>query len=273
MTNTNNIRNIKVKDFLVSYSDAGPVDSQAVIFIHGFPLNKSMWNGQADVLKSKYRVIAYDVRGHGNSEFGKDSFTVEQFARDLINFMDILRIEKAALCGLSMGGYIALNAILNYPERFDALILCDTNCIADTPETREKRMKTIETTIQNGVEKFAEDNLKNLFAPQSFMLRKEEITAVKQMMTDTSKESLVRTLRALSEREETCSKLHKIKVPVLIMVGELDTITSPSEVQRMHEKIRGSMLKIITNAGHMSNLENPTEFNDYFLDFVNSIYG
>ncbi len=122
-----------------------------------------------EVLKENYRVIAYDVRGHGNSDAGTEDFSIDLFATDLLNLMDALKIDKAILCGLSMGGYIALNAVENYPDRFDALILSDTTCTADTPEAKEKRMKTIESIRKNGVEKFADESITNLFAPESFV--------------------------------------------------------------------------------------------------------
>jgi 3-oxoadipate enol-lactonase len=136
---------INVNNISISYLDAGPVDAPVIVFIHGFPFNKSMWKSQVEALKAQYRVIAYDVRGHGDSDSGTVQFSIEQFVSDLIGFLDALKVEKVTLCGLSMGGYIALNAIQNFAKRFDALILCDTQCIADTPETKEKRMKAIES--------------------------------------------------------------------------------------------------------------------------------
>ena len=134
---------ITVNDLTVSYNDDGQDGAPVIIFIHGFPFNKSMWDKQFNALKNNYRVIAYDVRGHGNSDAGTGDFSIELFVKDLLNFMDALKIDKTMLCGLSMGGYIALNAVENFPNRFDALILSDTNCIADIPEVKEKRMKTI----------------------------------------------------------------------------------------------------------------------------------
>lgn len=102
---------ITVNDLSVSYSDEGPVSGAVLLFIHGFPFNKSMWNMQIDALKAEYRVIAYDVRGHGNSDAGDENFSIDLFTNDLLFLMDALNLEKPILCGLSMGGYIALNAI------------------------------------------------------------------------------------------------------------------------------------------------------------------
>ena len=162
-----------INNLLVSYTDEGKEGSPVIIFIHGFPFNKSMWNLQVESLKDDYRLITYDIRGHGNSDAGNEDFSIDLFANDLIGLMDALKIDKAILCGLSMGGYIALNAIEKHKERFDALILSDTQCIADTPEAKEKRIKAIESIRKTGVEKYAEESIKNLFASESFTTRRK----------------------------------------------------------------------------------------------------
>lgn len=262
---------ISVNNQTVSYIDEGTTNSPTIIFIHGFPLNKSMWNKQVEILKENYRVIAYDIRGHGNTDAGNDNFSIELFVNDLLNLMDTLKIEKTILCGFSMGGYIALNAIENYPERFIALLLCDTNCKNDMPEAIEKRMKAIESIKEKGLERYTEESLKKLFAPISFTKHIEEIAIVREMIMKTSKQSLFRTLHALIERTETCTKLHEIKVPVLIMVGKEDEITPPDVALLMHEKIKDSIIHIIDNAGHLSNMENSREFNNQLSGFLSSI--
>ena len=267
----NNIK-IAVNDLSVSYNDEGKTGDPVIIFIHGFPFNKSMWDKQMESLKHGYRVIAYDVRGHGGSDTGTEDFSIELFATDLLNLMDTLKIDKAMLCGLSMGGYIALNAVENYPDRFDALILSDTTCLADTSEAKEKRIKTIENIRKNGVEKFADESIKNLFARESFSTKKNEIAAVREMIVHTEEESLCKTLRAFYERKETCSKLSDIYVPVLIMVGEEDKITPLAAAQLMQEKIKDSLLSIMEHAGHLINIENPLEFNNQLEEFVSTVY-
>src|SRR5690606_41592977 len=102
-----------------------------IIFLHSFPFDKTMWHGQLEFLKSTHRVIACDIRGFGQSTDETSQLSMDLFADDNIQFMDTLKIEKAIICGLSMGGFIALNLMKRYPERFSALILCDTQCIAD----------------------------------------------------------------------------------------------------------------------------------------------
>lgn len=263
---------ITVNNHVVSFTDDGPIGAPVIIFIHGFPFNKSMWNTQIEALKNNFHVIAYDVRGHGNSDSGDSDFSIDLFVSDLLSFMNVLKINNTILVGLSMGGYIALNAVENYPDRFDALILSDTQCVADTPEVKEKRMNAIEAIRKSGVENYADESIKNLFAPESFTTRKEEVADIREMIVKTSGESLCSTLLALSIRNETCSKLAEIKVPVLILVGKEDKITPPAAAQLMHEKIKNSSLHIIDHAGHLSNMENPNEFNDQLKKFVASVY-
>lgn len=262
---------IVVKNLTVSYNDEGPKGAPVIILIHGFPFNKSMWNDQIEMLTENFRVISYDIRGFGNSDAGTDDFSIELFVNDLLGLMDALKIEKAMLCGLSMGGYIALNAIENHPKRFNALILCDTNCVADTPEAVEKRMTTIENIDKHGVELFANESIKNLFAPISFVTNQEKIAVVKAMILKATVPSLTATLLALTKRKETCNKLPDIKVPVLILVGEDDKITPPAAARQMHKNIKGSILNVIENAGHLSNIENSYEFNIHLEKFISTI--
>ena len=263
-------KNIKipVRTINISYNDRGPEDVPVIIFIHGFPFNKSMWEAQTEELKLTNRVIAYDVRGHGDTDEGDEDFSIALFVDDLIGLMDELKIDSAILCGLSMGGYIALLAMEKYPNRFNGLVLCDTNCKADTPEAKEKRMMTIESIKKNGVEKFVDGMIKNLFAAQSFISKKPAINHVKEMMLKTSQSALCKTLLALAERAETCGKLTEIHVPVLIMAGYEDNITPPSIARLLHEKIEGSRLHIINHAGHVANIENPEDFTEQLKMFI-----
>jgi pimeloyl-ACP methyl ester carboxylesterase len=223
---------------------------------------------QVEALKEHYRVIAYDIRGHGNSDPGIDEYFIELFVNDLLRFMEKLGIEKTILCGLSLGGYIALNAVLKYPDRFDGLILNDTQCIADTSEIKENRCIAIIRIKEKGVEQYADESLKKLFSPGSIISNQNVIAEVKAMIINTPKQTLYKTLHALAERKETCSRLQEINIPVLIMVGKEDKITPIAAAQQMHEKILNSKLEIIQQAGHLSNLEDPTAFNTHLVNFL-----
>ena len=141
MTQGHNLT-LPVYNLQISYDDVGE-GSIPVIFLHGYPFDKSMWQGQLDFLQKTHRLIAIDIRGFGESTDEESYLSMDTFGNDLMQFMDKLGLEKAIICGLSMGGYIALNVVKRFPEKFKALILCDTQCIADTPEAKTKRFKTI----------------------------------------------------------------------------------------------------------------------------------
>lgn len=260
-----------VNKHTISYFDQGPEKAPVIVFIHGFPFSKSMWRKQAEALKESARVIAYDVRGHGDSDSGTENLSIDLFVQDLISLLDKLNTDKVILCGLSMGGYIALKAIEDHPERFRALILCDSNCVADTPEAKDKRMKAIETIRVKGVKKYVDESIENLLAAENFTTKPGLVTEIRTMMVNTAWQTLVNTLQALSTRKETCSKLQEIRIPVLIIVGHEDIVTPPEAAKFIHEQVKGSVLNILPDAGHLSNLENPEQFNNILKKFIASV--
>ena len=259
---------IKLHDITVCYSDDGNHESPPIIFIHGFPFNKSMWHLQVAALKDNYRVISYDVRGHGKTDTGSQDFSIALFTQDFIALINELELEKVTLCGLSMGGYIALDAMENHRDRFNALILCDTQCAAETPEAYEKKMQAIENIKVNRKEQFADESIKNLFAPESYNTKQIEVAHILETIMDTNTEALCKTLEALATRNSTCEKLSEIEVPVLILVGKEDRVTPPAASRLMNGKISGSEMLTIVHAGHVSNMENPEIFNGAMINFM-----
>jgi 3-oxoadipate enol-lactonase len=250
-----------------SYDDLGD-GHDPIIFIHGFPFDKSTWEPQMEFLKNSHRVIAYDIRGFGKSIDADNSYSINALADDLIKLMDVLKISKASICGLSMGGYIALNAIKRFPGRFSALILADTQCMADTFEAREGRYKTIEEIKSEGIKGFGEGFIKKAFYKESFETRKEVVEKTKRVVLSNTSKAITDGLTALAERIETCSSLHNISVPTLILCGKEDELTPVEKSEYMHKEINNSELKIIEKAGHLSNLEQPDVFNKHLKEFL-----
>ena len=261
---------IPVNNFDLSYDDLGE-GNIPIIFLHGFPFDKTMWQGQLDFLKSSYRVIACDIRGFGKSTDEKSPLRIDLFAEDLIAFMDKLNIEKAIVCGLSMGGFITLNAHQRFPDRFEALILADTQCIADTPEVKEKRYEAISEIEVNGVANFNEGFIKKVFHKDSFTNKKELVKELRSVVFSNSEHIIQQGLVALAERSETCSTLDKINLPTLIICGREDIVTPLAQSEAMKKSIPGATLQIIENAGHVSNLEHADEFNKHLLDFLETL--
>lgn len=253
----------------VHYIDDG-VNSQdpPLVLIHGFPFALDMWKPQIEFFKKNYRVISYDIRGHGSTEDGDGQYTVELFVDDLIALLDHLKVTRAAVCGLSMGGYIALRAIERNPERISCLVLCDTGPQADSNEVKLRRAANIKAVKADGVETFAGGFLKAIFRPESFVSKPSEIEAVRQMIEANSEIGICGTLLALASRTDTTDSLDLIKVPTLILVGDQDKICPPKLSELMDSKIQNSEIHIIPNAAHMSNLENAEEFNKHLSNFL-----
>mgnify|MGYP006192913765 FL=1 len=261
---------MSLNDFNLSYDDVGE-GTIPIIFLHGYPFDKTMWQGQLEFLKSSYRLIPCDIRGFGKSTDEESALSIDLFAEDLIQFMDKLSIEKAIICGLSMGGFIALNAIQKFPDRFEALILCDTQCIADTPEVKEKRYKIIEEIESDGATNFNEGFIKSVFHNDSLTNEKELVEQLRNVVFSNSKQIIKQGLIALAERSETCSNLSEIAIPTLIICGREDEVTPLAQSEFMNAAIKGSKLQVIDNAGHVSNLEQPYEFNKHLHNFLTAL--
>lgn len=260
----------EVNNITISYMDVGE-GNIPILFLHGFPFDKSTWKKQIDGLQATNRVIACDIRGFGESTDEETHLSIELFAEDLILFMDKLNIKKVIICGLSMGGYIALNAIKRFPERFEALILCDTQCVADTAEVKEKRKKTIEQINHDGTDTFNENFIKSVFHPHSFFDKSAHVEKLQNIVFANPKSIITAGLTALSERSETCSTLSSIDVPTLIICGREDKVTPLEQSEFMHTKIKNSFLKIIDIAGHVSNIEHPNVFNKHIQYFITTL--
>jgi 3-oxoadipate enol-lactonase len=259
---------VLVSDLNFFYTDSGKTSAPTVVFIHGFPFDHTMWEEQAALAAPSFRVITYDQRGHGRTGVGDGQYIFESFADDLFRLLDTLHVNKAILCGLSMGGYVALRAAERSPERILGLILCDTRSEADGNEAKLKRAASIKTVREAGVQAFAEGFLKAIFAPSSFTEKPEAVEKIRRVMTANLPQGICGTLIALATRTDTTPVLAAVQVPTLILVGEHDSITPPAAAKAMHERIPHSQMAVIPRAAHMSNLENPTAFNKELTSFL-----
>ncbi len=251
--------------------DEGESDAQPIVLIHGFPFSHEMWNPQIEVFAKQFRVIAYDLRGHGKSGVGDGQYVLEFFVDDLIGLLDRLKIGKAVLCGLSMGGYIALRAVERNPERVSGLILADTQAKADSNEAKLKRAAAVRSVKANGVNAYADSFVKSVFTPQSLGSKSEAVENIRRIIQSNSSLGICGALLALVSRTDTTETLAEINIPTLILVGEHDTLTPPTASQEMHNRIPSSEIHLIPGAAHLSNLENTYEFNKQVLSFLDRL--
>ena len=255
----------------LNYVERGNPAGLPVVFLHGFPFNHKMWEPQMRALPNTIRAISFDIRGHGESQVADGQYTLEFFVDDLIALMDHLVIDKAVLCGLSMGGYIALRAIERHPERIKALVLSDTKSGADGNEAKVGRSAAMSAVKNEGVPAFAESFVKKIFASETFTNNSHGVTTIKDIIRSNTILGISGTLLALASRTDTTASLSSIDVPTLILVGEEDTLTPPSESEAMHALIKGSELVRIQGAAHMANIENETAFNEALLAFLKKL--
>jgi 3-oxoadipate enol-lactonase len=255
----------------LNYTQFGPVGKIPVLFIHGFPFNQTMWQPQVEALQSGYHLITYDNRGHGKTPAGDGQYTLELFVDDLIALLDELNLSKVVLCGLSMGGYIALRAIERHPDRVHALVLCDTRAEADSNEAKVKRTANLKVVKEKGVPAFAEGFLKAIFAPGTFETNPQAVDLIRKAIVANSPTGIIGTLIALAARTDTTAALSTIQVPTLILVGDQDPVTPPAAAETLHRGIAHSELHVIPRAAHLSNLENPVDYNRHLAAFLKRV--
>ena len=248
------------RGFSMAYSAAGA--GLPLLFVHGYPLNRRMWGPQLQGLADIARILAPDLRGHGESQPVPGPYSVDLFAGDLAAFLDALDIhQKIVLCGLSMGGYIAFAFYRKYAARLAGMILTATRAAAETPQGRLARDQSAELARQQGVDAVVDGMLPKLLAPATLQNRPELVEQARQIMAATSLEGVLGDLVALKERPDSTPTLAEIQVPTLLLPGAEDQIIPLQEAETMHASIQGSVLEVIPNAGHLLTLENPSAFN------------
>jgi 3-oxoadipate enol-lactonase len=250
----------------VGYSDQG--DGTPLVFIHAFPLSKTMWQPQVDALKNTYRVITIDLGGHGESDIVPWNDSLDHYAKDIIHLLDHLGIAQGVFVGLSMGGYTLFSIYRHYADRVKAMVFADTRAQADSEEGKAGRGSMAQVAFTDGAPAIADLMLPKLLAPSTIERHSEIVKQVRQMILQTSTAGIVVDLVAMAARPDSTDLLSTITCPTLIIVGEDDVATPISESQYMAQRITGSILVTIPKAGHLSNLEQPAAFNEALRSFL-----
>ncbi|MBK9128714.1 MAG: alpha/beta fold hydrolase [Phycisphaerales bacterium] len=228
-----------------------------LLFIHGFPLSGAMWHEVAGSLPGGWRGIVPDLRGHGQSE-ATPQVTIGQFADDLAGLLDAMSERApAVVCGLSMGGIIAMEFYRRYTDRVRALVLCDTRANAETPEGIARREHMAQTALREGTARVVDIMIANLFAPSFPAERRSQWRA---LMSATPAVGVAAAARALAGRPDSIPTLPEIRVPTLVICGEEDAISPPEMMRAMHALIPDSRFVLISGAGHVPPVEQPNAF-------------
>jgi pimeloyl-ACP methyl ester carboxylesterase len=260
---------IKINEIELNYRDQGT--GIPVVFLHAFPLNQQMWDEQLDKLQNVCRTISLDFRGFGRSGGSEGAESVEQMAADVRELLTAIGIHRIVLVGLSMGGYIALAFYRMFRETVRALVLADTRATADKPEARERRYKSADKVERDGVSSITEEMVSALLGQTSIDSRPSVVQRVRAMIESTSPAGIAAAQRAMAARRDSTDLLSYMDFPALVIAGAEDNLTPVAEADSMRQAIKGSRLKVIEEAGHLSNLERPDEFNDALIEFIESL--
>jgi 3-oxoadipate enol-lactonase len=247
------------------YTDAG--QGLPLVFLHGFPLSRGVWQKQIEGLRWSYRVIAPDLRGLGDSETQPGPTTMAQCARDLRALLQQLTTGPVVLIGHSMGGYVALAFARQFPELLRGLVLVSTKAGQDTAEAAAGRRVMAEKVKVKGVQVVVE-----AMAPKMLAAGNQDAQMVAQVlgfMAPSRPAGVIGALLGMAERPDATALLAQIAVPTLVITGADDTLIPPAESETLAQAIRGAQLKVIPHAGHLVAFEQPDEFNHVLKDWLN----
>lgn len=241
------------------------------MLLHGYPFNRSLWRNQIKELAKDHRVIAPDLRGHGESAVASGPATMELMAADVAALLDRLDISHATIGGLSMGGYVALAFYRLFAARVGSLILAATRAQADTAEARQNRAVQADKAMREGMEGIADALLPKLLSAETVAICPEVVEHLRGMMVSTNPQGAAAALQGMAIRQDQTSFLNEIKTPTLILVGSEDAITPVADAELMHDEIAGSRLEVLKGAGHVLNLEKPDEFSKAVVEFLSQV--
>jgi 3-oxoadipate enol-lactonase len=244
-----------------------------LIFVHAFPMSSNMWQPQVEFFESKFRVITYDVRGLGLSKSINNQFTMETYANDLLSIIEYLNLEKVFVCGVSMGGYIIMRSYIKNPGKFKGIILADTRAEKDDDTGLISRSNIIFNLLNDKENKFRNEFISTFLTKLINKKNYDNLLIrnfLEKIIDENTNEGICGAQLALATRINSIDYLKSFNVPALILVGEDDVLTPPSCAETINNLILDSILKIIPDSGHLSNLENPIIFNKYILDFLES---
>ncbi|MDF1610244.1 3-oxoadipate enol-lactonase [Hoeflea sp. YIM 152468] len=238
----------------LNYKISGAANAPVITLAHGLATDLSMWDAVVPQLESRYRVLRYDARGHGQSPAPSDSYTLSELAQDVVDLLDDLSIEKTNFVGLSMGGMVGMGLGLHHAERIEKLVICDAR--GDAPDAYRKSWSDrIERVTADGVGVLAGPTVDRWFTEQ-FKRNDESVNRMRAMVSATSADGYVGCARALQDLDYA-RHLPTMTVPTLFLVGSEDVGAPPGTMRQLHHATPGSQFVEIENAGHISAVEQP----------------
>ncbi len=260
---------LKANGIEINYEIEG--DGPVVTFSHSLACNLSMWDEQARALKGRYRILRFDTRGHGQTSAPAAAYTLEQLADDLKGLLDGLSITATHFVGLSMGGMIGQVFALKYPAMVQSLVLCDTTSRYPSAAAPvwEERIKAVGA---KGMEPMVAPTLERWFTAPFRARRQDLMDKVGAMIRSTPAPGYIGCCHAIPKINVT-ARLKEVRCPALVIVGEEDLGTPVEMAREIHAALPGAELAILSRASHLSNVEQPAEFNRALGGFLDKLSG
>lgn len=258
---------VKLADFNMAYAQAG--EGLPVLLVHGYPLNKEIWQSQLEGLSSLARVITPDLRGYGDSSSTSGAYSMDLLAEDCHALLQALGVPPPVVVGgLSMGGYVAMAYARKFPTEVAGLLLVSTRAAADSPEAANNRLKAQETARTAGLETIFDNMLPRLLSPRNLAENPELVQRVRQIMATSSLNGVLGALEGMRQRPDSLDVLLAFKKPALIIHGADDQLIPHVEAGAMHAALSDSQMVVLDRAAHLPSLEQPEAFNHAMAAFL-----
>jgi pimeloyl-ACP methyl ester carboxylesterase len=243
-----------------------------LLLLHAFPLSSAMWREQREGLGDGCRVVTPDQRGFGGSDLGADDPSLDHVADDVAALLDAMGLDRVVLGGLSMGGYAALAVLRRHPARVRALVLADTKATADPPAAREKRERIAARLDQDGTtDVLVEEVLPALCGATTVARRPLVAGRVKALVEAAPPAAAAWAQRAMAARPDSLDVLSSARVPVLVVLGDEDALSTREDADAMVAAATDGRLEVLGGAGHLTAVEVPDAFNDCVRGFVREL--
>ncbi len=256
---------IKANGIAFNYEISGADNAPWLIFSNSLATNLHMWDRQVSGLKSSFRMLAYDQRGHGLTEAPPGRYTFELLCADVIALMDALGIGKAHWCGVSMGCATGMRLVQNHPDRFDCMVLCD-NPGRSSPETHKQWEERIAIAQKDGMPALLESTMQRWFPPETLKANPPHMDVIRKMILSTPVNGFIGCSAALGNHDFR-PLMPRVKHPVLWMCGEKDGHNA-SAMKVMQDELPGSQYVVLPGAGHISNMDQPEMFSKAMREFL-----
>ena len=260
---------VLANDLHVNCQFSGPRQAPLVMLSHSLGSSGIMWEQQMPVLVDSYRVLRYDIRGHGGTAAPAGPYTLDELGDDAVAMLDALDIERVHWVGLSMGGMIGQNLAIRYPQRLSSLVLCDTTSRL-SEQARPLWDARIAMAEKSGMEPLCGETMARWFTPPFIAEDGPELKTIREQFLRTPTSGYVGCCHAIRELDYT-ERLSSIALPVQLIVGAEDPTTPATALRTIQEKIPGASLTVIDNGSHLCNVEQPAAFDRALMRFLESV--